>query len=469
MLVRVVGALIAGLLALFPATGLAQADTPRRFVSERVWVDPVRDLARDARGGAPAISNLLYVNRCVGGCVLTPGSNDARANTSSIVKESTTITEFEHGDEVYDAVIECLRDVYGPYDVEIVTEDPGDDTFHHEAILGGLPGQVGRPDNVGGLAPASCEPLNNVISFSFANSLGPDVEQLCWTVAQESAHSFGLPAHVYDCLDPMTYLPGPCGRKYFRNRDIQCGEFEPGECGMCGGTAQNSHRELLRTFGEGTPPSPPEVELVYPEADSSVDDNFSIFFTALDPRLVDHVDVYINGSKYDTLPGHSYENRTETYDIDAPDLPDGYIDVEVRAYNGINEAAGTATSTVLKGEPCGSADDCFEFQECSDGRCYFPDAVGDLGDACNYDEYCMAGPCVESTDGSRCSQECNLNVSDACPEGFFCLSPGYCWPNDTGGGCCAVAGGESRDDSFPLVLLSLFAGAVLMLRRRRLS
>jgi hypothetical protein len=431
---------------------------------ETVWVDPVRDVAPDALA-AGSISNLLYVNRCVGDCVLTPGQNDARANTSSIIESTTTLSEFALGDEVYDEVIACLRDVYGPYDVEIVTEDPGKDTFHHEAILAGLPEEAGLNQNIGGIAPASCEPLNNVISFSFANVEGNDAETLCWTVAQESAHSFGLPNHVYDCLDPMTYLPGPCGRKYFRNRGIECGEFEPKEC-VCGVSAQNSHVELLATFGPGTAPPPPEVTLLYPEPDQSVTDNFSIFFNAADPRLVHHADIYLNGTLYKTLPGNDYADRDEQYDVEAPDLPDGLIDVEIRAFNEINsEEAGTATITVVKGEPCTSADQCFEFMECNDGHCEYPPPAGRLGDECGFEQYCLEGTCAEVGGERRCADTCNPNVSGSCPDGFECLPEGVCWESGEGGGCCAVAGGQGRDENFPLLVLSLFAGAIVLVRR----
>ena len=466
MLARVVCASLLGSFALIGADARAGSPASRGFVLQDVWVDPVRDLAPDARG-APLISNILYVNRCIGDCILTPGVNDARLNTSTIVDETTMVSEFAYSDDVYDAVIDCLRDVYSPYNVEIVTEDPGPEVFHHEAILAGSPDEIGLPDNVGGIAPASCEPLNNVISFSFANALGEDVEGMCWTVAQESAHSFGLPNHVYDCLDPMTYLEGPCGRKYFRNRAIECGEFEPKEC-VCGGSEQNSHRELLRTFGEGTPPPPPEVTLLYPDPDAVVGDNFSIFFTAIDPRLVEHVDVFINGAKVDTMPGKDYPDRDENYDLRAPNLPDGYIDIEVRGYNEINGDAGVASATVLKGEPCASSDDCFDFMECSDGRCAYPPASGALGDTCEYDEFCLNGPCAAVGDDRRCSQTCNASVADSCPEGYECRQPGYCW-REGGGGGCGAASGEDTGDRLAMLLLSLFAGAGLLMRRRRAS
>lgn len=395
------------------ATGGSALADPPRFRTETVWVDPVEDVAEDVR--AAAISHILFVNRCAGGCTISPGDNDARTNTSSIIGGVTrNISEFNMGDDVFNAAIDCIRDVYSPYDVQIVTEDPGD-TPHHEAIMAGQPEEVGRDPLTGGIAPATCEPLNNVISFSFANGLAKQlsgqtlIETMCWTVSQESAHSFGLPNHVYDCHDPMTYLAG-CGRKYFRNRAIQCGRFDgPEEC-TCDMNAQNSHERLLSTFGEGTPPPPPEVTLEFPADGATVDDGFSIFFTATDPRLVARSDIYLNQTKYLEIPGKDWDTASEPYSTEAPSHPDGYIELEVKSYDEFGNE-GSAKITVLKGEPC--------------------EMDGDCGDGWA----CTAGHCVVKGDGG-------------------------------GGGCCAVAGGQRRDQRFPLAALSLFVAAVLWLRRR---
>jgi hypothetical protein len=407
-------AVLASAWVLAAAGGVAAADPPR-FRTEAVWVDPVVNVAEDARDSG--ISHVLFVNRCPGGCIFTPDDvNDARTNKSSIIGGQTrTLSEFNSGDDVFNAAIECIRDVYSPYDVQIVTDDPGDSMPHHEAVMAGFPEEVGRDSLTGGIAPATCEPLNNVISFSFANGLAEQlsgqtlVETLCWTVSQESAHSFGLPNHVYDCHDPMTYLAG-CGRKYFRNRAIQCGRFDgPEEC-TCNMDKQNSHERLLAAFGEGTPPPPPVVTMQYPEDGQDVEDNFSIFFTALDPRLVARSDVYLNGTKYLEVPGWDYDRAEDPYSTEAPDYPDGYIEVEVKSYDEF-ATEGNAKVTVLKGAPC-EADSCGDGFECTSGHC--------------------------------------VKLSD-----------------EGGGGCCAVAGGQKRGERFPLVALSLFAAAILLLRRRR--
>ena len=463
-----------------PGTQDPEPGTRPVLRGEKIWIDPVQDVASDAR--TSHISHVLFVNRCLGDCTINPGTNDARANTSSITGGvPRTFSEFSAGDEIFDQVIACVRDVYAPYGVDVVTDDPGTSMLHHEAILAGRPEEFGYPagSGVGGVAPASCDAVNNVISFSFANSQadfysGSElVEQLCWTVAQESAHSFGLPNHVYDCRDPMTYIDRPpCGRKYFRNDESECaeinnqGQFAPQPC-ACGIGRQNSHRVLIENFGASeTPLAPPTIDIFYPEDGASgVPDNFSVGFTALDPRLIEFADVYVNGTKYLTIPGKDYASREQAYQGTMPDLPDGYLDIEVRAYSDLL-VEGVAQITVLKGEPCSSADQCFPHMACNEGRCSYPPPSGELGDSCEYNEYCLSGMCAERDGDSMCSKSCTFGVSDACPDGLECVEEGFCWDPDAGGGCCAVAGGQGPDDRFPLVVLALFAAGVVLLRRR---
>jgi hypothetical protein len=114
---------------------------PRTRRSITAWVDPTTGVAADA-AAAEHISPIIFINRCLGGCTLTPGLNDARFNTSSLVSSTTMIGEFPYSEDVYQEVVECVRDVYGPYAVQIVTEDPGSE-LHHESILAGDPSDLG--------------------------------------------------------------------------------------------------------------------------------------------------------------------------------------------------------------------------------------------------------------------------------------------------------------------------------------
>jgi hypothetical protein len=432
-----------------------------------VWVDPIKDLAADAVA-SDHIAKVIYVNRCVGGCTIQPGQNDARANTSSIANSTAVLSEYMWGQEKWDATMDCIKDVYSPYDVLVTDVDPGQEVFHHEAILAGTPGEIGLGPNIGGIAPSSCSPLNNVISFSFANSSASqsgDPLQNCWTVAQESAHAFGLPNHVFNCLDPMTYLPG-CGKKFFRNKSFGCGDFEPMPC-SCSGATQNSHVELRTVFGDGVQPAPPTVSILLPNENDQVQNNFIVFWDAQDPRLVAHSELWINGSKYLEVAGHDYSTRADNYDVATPALPDGYIDIEIKAYNGLGSEA-IATTTVLKGAPCANADSCFDFQECNDGRCAYPAATAQLGDSCEIDFHCVDSVCGQVGKSKSCTLTCNPTVGGSCADGFECTTAStggfVCWPEDTGG-CCSVAG--TKRDPLPWFGAGIFFVGMMLLRRRR--
>jgi MYXO-CTERM domain-containing protein len=435
-----------------------------RLRAEKVWVDPFLDMPIDILADT-SMSPILFVNRCFGGCSVSPGPNDARVNTSSIISGTVTLTEFMHDDAVFDETIACLREAFLPYNVDIVTEDPGA-TPHHEAMLAGNPGEVGYPDNVGGLAPAACSPLNNVISYSFANTIGPSAVDLCWTVAQESAHAFGLPNHVLDCSDPLTYIGG-CGQKFFRDKGFQCGDFDPEECRCFGGQEQNSHRTLLEVFGPGpTAPPGPAVIINRPTADETVVPGFDVVSQALDPRGVDRVFLFINGTVYGNRPGHSFGNHTGAYRFIPPELPDGYMTIQIRARNDLR-IEGSSSVRVLKGEPCTSDDQCYEDQTCVEGACTYPPADRDFGESCAEAYECTTGLCPQRGDDKFCSEYCNPASAFSCPETFTCLpvgDTGVCWPEDSiGGGCCQV----SNDGPLPPAGVVVLAVMVIGFVRRR--
>jgi hypothetical protein len=446
---------IAGLvLTLVPAAAFAEPRGTYR-------VTPAEHYA--ASEDAP-LSRILYVNRCAGGCTIYPGVNDARADSSSVPDQVSTLNEFMHDDQVWDDTLSCLRQVWEPYDLDVVTEDPGD-VPHHEAILAGLPEELGLPATVAGVAPLAgdCSAQNNVISFTFANRAPPAWIELCWTVAQESAHAFGLD-HAFDCADPMTYLPN-CGQKFFRDRDLPCGEFEARPC-QCGGDTQNSHQTLLALFGPGTLPDPPELTLLRPEDGAEIDSRLVVEVAAAHVRGIGRIEFRINGWPWGWLPGHPYLRRQDTYLYGAPDeLPDGVIDLEVRAFNDLGGST-SAFVTVIKGAPCTASSQCASGQICDRGRCLWPQSLG-LGEACERDMDCASAVCGVSGQESLCTQLCDPMDSD-CPAGFACLPAadrGACWPVDrAAGGCCSSAGSRRPPVTAILMVVAMLG---LVLRSRR--
>jgi hypothetical protein len=440
---------------------------PRGYV-----VVPPADL--EAHHGGE-ISNKIFLNRCVGGCTITPGSNDARENTSTIVSQTSVFTEFAYGDEVWQEVLDCVREVYAPFDVEITDQDPGE-LFHHEAIVAGTAAEAGLPPQTGGVAPLAgdCRAINNVISFSFANQTNGNVAEICWTVAQETAHAFGLD-HEYACSDPMTYIPG-CGVKYFRDVSFDCGENGARIC-QCGGNKQNSHRKLLNVFGAGAGANEPSVEIQLPEDGSTVEHGSGIFFSAEDVRGLRRAELIINGYKWlekseeirDSDPSFTFPGawNGERFDLPAG-LPDGVQNIELRVYNDI-EVMSSANITVTIGSPCTGPESCLDGQSCNDGACSWPAPTGELGDECERDQDCISDLCPANGAEKRCSEFCTPTVTGACGDGYECLeaggpNTGVCWPaGGEGGGCCSVG----RDQRAPWLELLLFAGAIALVVRRR--
>jgi len=422
------------------------------------------------------ISRIIYLERCVGGCVIRSGQEDARANTSSILSftgtSSATISEFDKGDEVWDAMVDCVKTLYAPYDVEVTDVDPGPNLFHHKAIVAGYWQEINYEYPIGGVAPSICFPRNNAISFTFANQMGNPL-YICSVVGQETAHAFGL-EHAYNCSDPMTYL-GACGRQFFRDGAKECGELEVQKTCDCGGSAQNSHGWLNNVLGPNpTPIAGPDIDIALPAAGATVQDGFSVGVTAEHVRGVKRVEIRLNGEPYGWQDGYDYTNASSPYWFDAPaDLPDGVIDIEIVASNDLG-VESSQIITVTKGSPCASADTCLAGQLCEAGRCLYPPASVDLGGECASARECLSGLCPTSGDESYCSQSCFVGVADQCPSSMDCIaaspddpSMGVCWPDGTGGGGggCSTSHNSSNNGGTGGLLLIL--GVLLAVRRRR--
>ncbi len=455
------------------------------------------------------VSPILYLNRCAGNCTVVGGVDDARSMQSSIPcsggatcggggctcnggsSGTYVIEEFENymgqtgaaADAEWNLIVQCVREVYSPYNVMVTDVLPANAISHTQGIVAGRPANIGYGGlGVGGIASGGlgCEPKDNVISFSFANIFNAGTPEsraleLCSVVAQETAHSFGLD-HAYEfgdgrsaCSDPMSYRFDCGGQDFFRNYSTRCGENGPRPC-RCGGL-QNSHLRLLQIFGPGTPlTAPPALTISAPQSGETVGNGATVVATASAQRGVDRLELWLNGYKWLTVRGAVFgpNGQPETsYPLTfPPDVPDSIIDIVVKAYDDINAETIAPTITVTKGAACTSADTCAKGQRCEAGKCFWDPPVGELGEACEYEQYCKTGSCLATSVGMICSTTCVVGVDDSCSAGFVCAGDaggsGFCVPEGAGDDTCCGIGANGKTSA----LLSLLV-VVFTLRRKR--
>lgn len=437
----------------------------------RVWSDV------DPGVVAAANTNTIYMNRCMGGCtVRRAGSTNSTTvpDSSNIIGVSQgTLSQLSVSDFTWNQIMMCMRDVFGPFNVNITDVDPGS-APHFEIMLGGTPGQVGMSNGIGGVSPATCASyIPNSLVFVF-DVWGDDVEEICSTAAQEIAHSFSLD-HTTEASDPLTYFSFN-GRKRFKNGNEPCGsDCVNGSAGglqctganqqtracFCGGSQQNPTAEIKALFGDGTP-TPPIVKVLSPKTGDNVAPGFPVTTEVTDDQGVQKVELRVDGQLVQTL-------AVGPYAFNAPsDLGNGTHTVEVTGYD-VFGTTSKITVQVVIGEPCGKPADCpNDTDTCIGGRCVpGPGAQGGLGSDCSAGQTCASGQCTGTTEGSYCTESCSLGAGQ-CPTGFGCLDTGVgdgtgvCFPgydDGTGGGCSSGGGA-------PLGL-GLGLAALLVFRRRR--
>jgi hypothetical protein len=193
------------------------------------------------------VSRVLYLNDCLPvGCIIDPGTDDARTNHSSIVTQRVRIDAFSWGASEWYQLTSCVQRMYAPFDLVITDVDPGE-APHFELVVGGLPASVGLGPSAGGAAVRECPNAleDNNVGFVFAQRT-PDVETMCWAAAQEAGHMFGLD-HELDPEDPMSWV-GDATKPGFQDQESACGEYSERWCD-CDRQTQNSYQTLLATLG----------------------------------------------------------------------------------------------------------------------------------------------------------------------------------------------------------------------------
>ncbi|HEU0036017.1 MAG TPA: MYXO-CTERM sorting domain-containing protein [Kofleriaceae bacterium] len=449
-------ALVTALLVGLPV--VAAADAPRAYPKLGVWKNTVKKLP-DGVKPLTSVSHVLYLNDCrPNGCTVSPGGDDSRSDRSSIPVNTVVLSPFSYGDDYWNRLVQCVKETYAPFDVQIVTQDPGT-AEHFEVMIGGRATQL-HPDlqGAGGVAPfIDCSTSsNNVISFVFSDEVN-DLEFLCGAVAQEATHVWGLD-HVLDADDPMTYLELG-SLKRFQNRDRDCGEdlSNPRQC-FCGGSQQNSVRFFNNAFGPAML-TPASLSIVSPVEGQWVKPGFPVH-AELDSQLsVATAALAIDGSQTSSID-------TDPLAFNAPTtLPGGDHTVTVTATDQGNRTV-TDSVTVHVTAACSASAPCAADFHCLGGYC-LPGAneAGGLGATCSTNDQCITGQCASDGTESLCAGACD--AGNVCPAGFVCLQSGgangTCWPGEPDDGGCQTGNGGSGFAFAGLALL----GFAFVTRRRR--
>jgi hypothetical protein len=284
----------------------------------------------------------------------------------------------------------------------------------------------------------------------------------------------------------MTYETDCGGQKFYRNRFAKCGVSggadgrDPGPRDCQCGTSQNSHLKLLNLFGEGTSLiPPPTVDITTPSASSTAANSLpnTVIAEAGSKRGVARVELYLNGYKWASAPGVPFGRAGQPnpggYPLVIPnEVPDSIYDVKVVAYDDLEISGESETFTVTKGAAggCATADTCLKGQKCEAGKCFWDPPAGEVGDACDFPQFCKTNQCSNSTiqgDGI-CTQTCVVGVADGCPSGLECVSTGgnggLCYFPGDGGGCCSTS---DSDVPWGALLFGSTVFGFVLLRKKR--
>jgi hypothetical protein len=386
---------------------------------------------------APGTTRILYLNFS-GGTVHNDGAgcDDALAGCSFIIGLPGNIQypQFRGTPAQRQLIIDLVKAYYEPFDVQIVTDRPASGPYSMN-LVGGTPDVIGLGAGVVGIAPLDCSDLNDHdLSFTFPQVINNDPLEVAQTIAQETAHAYGL-GHTGERTDVMfPYVQKDSNG--FQNFLMNVPDGTD-----CTGTGhQNSYQLLMANVGASPPDTePPTVAFTDPMDGATLPSGFSVTLDAQDNRSVHDVELY---SGAQMIARSTLEPWVLT--VPAGTLPAGPTLLRALAHDRTgNEGEAQVMVTLRK----------------------LGDTPGDLGNACHDTSECNSGGVCASPSGGAalCTRACSPSIP--CPSGFDCVTtPNYemqCARPAQDSGCNV---GRGTPDAWLLAALVVWVDR----RRRRL-
>jgi uncharacterized protein (TIGR03382 family) len=417
-----------------------------------VWQDRVIPCDPE-RAALTSSSRVLFVNDCKpGGCNVTrSGQDSALNNTSSIASANTRMNAYQHSDEHFAQVMECVRETMAPFDIQVVTDDPGPSIPHFEVMVAGTSFELNpNIEGAGGIAPfINCgADRDSVLSFVFAN-MTSDIEYLCTAIVHEAGHTYGL-SHTLEAADPMSYKDLGAYVKDWQNAEQTCGteDANPQRCNCFQGR-QNTFRALKEAFGLNRDLTEAAMIITKPGNGAFVKPGFPI-----SAQFDSQLQTLDAGMTIDNANPQPASNGVLAWNAPATITPGTHTITVTGTDFGDRTATESVEVTVLSA--CAVGEACAAGFSCLGGTCLpGADVAGGLGAGCTDNAECISGTCASDGSTNLCTGACD--AGNTCPAGFECTGE-VCWPVESG--LCNAGGGTFG------AIMGL-AGLLVLRRRRR--
>ena len=379
--------------------------------------------------------HILYVN--FDGGVIFGGADcsDATKNCSSLAGAtgSATIPSWSGSNTDRAQVLAEVTQMYAKFNVQIVTARPSSSAGDYSmTMVGGTSDAIHQPSNRVGVAPLDCYNQNEKdISFVFADTPGLTLHDIAVTIAQESAHGYGL-AHTDNRMDVMYPYVSSDATGYI---DLTMNVYDTGFVNSdCDGTGtQNSFRRMMFNIGHSGGPdtTPPTISIGMPQDGATVASGFTIVFDANDDILVAQVDYTIDGMTRPAIGLPPFQTNIASGTLSP----------------GMHRIAATASD--LDGNM--TAAQAITVNVKAVGQ-----SPGDLGAVCSQNSDCNGGGLCES---GMCTHQCG-SATTTCAAGFECGTANglhVCVRTDQGG--CSVGGHTTGGGVWLLLALLVLSRA----------